>query len=81
MEIDFILLDELVTVETNDCGTLLRVTFGDALIKESSGDCFRYPDTLLLSGAAREAVWKKALRKAGEASIRDFILNTETDYP
>ena len=70
----FDLFGEPVTVETNSSGDRLYITYGDTVIEDSSGDCVRWPDNLmLLYGAALDSATNKVLRDAAISSIRDFI--------
>jgi len=70
----FMLLGEYVTVETNDAGSFLRVSFGDTQIEDSSGHCVDWGDVWILSGAARQSAIRKILKSAAERAIRDFIV-------
>lgn len=70
----FKVLDEDVTVTTNEEGSYLLVEFGDVIIEESWGDCVSFgSELMLLSGAALESATNKILRKYGESAIRSFI--------
>ena len=73
----FMLLGEYVTVETNDAGSFLRVSFGDTQIEDSSGECVDWGPPqrwLILHGAARQSAIRKILQTVAERSIRDFIV-------
>jgi len=74
-EHSFMLLGEWVEVETNDTGSVLRVSFGDTQIEDSFGDpCVEWGGVWLLSGAARQSAIRKILKSAAERSIREFIV-------
>ncbi len=68
-----------VTVETNELGTSLKVTYEDNVLVEESGQCVNWPFLGRLHGAALDAAENKALREAGEAAIRMYLETPKDD--
>jgi|GEM_PF-4952177 len=62
-----------VTVETDELGSMLTVTYEDNVLAEASGQCVNWPFLGRLHGAALEAAENKVLREAGEEAISLYL--------
>ena len=76
---NFEILGKLVTVETDNCGSFLRVTFDGIIIEDSSGDCVEWPCMVHIHGAARASAERKILLQAATDSICNHIHQQSKD--